>query len=124
MAKALSRDEMEAQAISLAREMYAELYEWRAKHPEASLDEIAAQVTPRRRQLIGRWIAQLACQDGNGATIEAMHCPECGQPMIYKGDVPCAKEHLEGEISLKRAYYFCPKCRQKIFPPRYPVAAR
>ena len=124
MAKPLSRDEMEAEAIKLAREMYAELSEWRATHPEASLDDIAAQVTPRRRQLIGRWIAQLACQDGKGTAVEPVVCPECGRPMVYKGDVPCVKEHLEGEINLKRAYYFCPECQQKIFPPGHPAAAR
>jgi hypothetical protein len=117
MARRLSRTEMEAHAVDLAREMYAELYDWRAEHPEASLDEIAAQVTSRRRQLIGQWIAQLACQDGNGAVPEEMMCPECGQPMVYKGDVACTKIHLEGEIALKRAYYFCPECQQKVFPP-------
>jgi len=124
MVKPLSRDEMETEAISLARATYAELYEWRAKHPEASLDEIAAEVTPRRRKLIGRWIAQLACQDGNGTAIEGVSCPACGQRMVYKGDVACTREHLEGEIKLERAYYFCPECQQKIFPPRHPVAAR
>lgn len=118
MAKRLSRDEMEAQAVNLARETYTELYEWRAKHPEASLDDIAAEVTPRRRQLIGAWIAQLACQDGNGTASGEVACPQCGQPMVYKGDVPCEREHLEGEINLKRAYYFCPVCQQKVFPPR------
>lgn len=117
MAKALSREDMEAQATKLAREMYTELYEWRAEHPDASLDEIAVQVTSRRRQLMGAWIAHLACQNGNGTVVEGIRCPECAEPMEYKGDVACTREHLEGEITLKRAYYFCPQCQQKVFPP-------
>jgi hypothetical protein len=34
-------------------EMVDELQAWREQHAEASLDEIAAQVTPRRRALMG-----------------------------------------------------------------------
>jgi hypothetical protein len=40
--------------------MYEELYEWREAHPEASFDEIANQVTPLRRILIGEMLEQLA----------------------------------------------------------------
>ena len=32
-----------------SEDMYDELYEWRQQHPEASFDEIANQVTPRRQ---------------------------------------------------------------------------
>ena len=35
-------------------QMWEELYQWRAEHAEASFDEIAAQVTPRRRALMGQ----------------------------------------------------------------------
>jgi hypothetical protein len=113
-----SREESEEHLLSLVRKMNAELCEWRDKHPEASLDDIADQVTPRRRQLIGEWIAQLACQHGDGATAERPNCPACGRGMVDKGKVRCAKQHLEGEIRLNRAYYFCPACGQKVFPPR------
>ena len=112
----VERNRQELQA--LADRLYSELYEWRAKHPEASLDQIAAQVTPRRRRLMGEWIAQLACQDGNGTVVEGISCPHCGQPLVYKGDAPRQQEHLEGEIELKRAYCYCPACQEGIFPPR------
>jgi hypothetical protein len=51
---------------SLFARMRDELRQWRAAHPEATLDEIAAQVTPRRRELMGAWLAELAVQEGNG----------------------------------------------------------
>jgi DNA-directed RNA polymerase subunit RPC12/RpoP len=117
MGQRWSREDGQKQFMSLVQAMHDELYAWRENHPEATLDEIAAQVTPRRRQLMGELIAQLACQEGHGARAEGIACPDCGQPMVYKGDVPCTREHLEGEITLKRAYYFCPKCQQKVFPP-------
>jgi hypothetical protein len=97
--------------------IFDQLYEWREQHPEASLDEIARQVGPRRRQLIGEWIAQLACQHGDGTVVAGMCCPRCGGRLIYKGKSAIRQEHLEGEIELKRASYYCPACEEGFFPP-------
>ena len=46
------------------------------KHPEASFDEIAAQVTPRRRRIMGKLLAHLASQHGAGEEIEGLVCPD------------------------------------------------
>lgn len=99
-------------------QMWDELYEWREKHPEASFDEIAAQVSPRRRALIGQLLAQLASQHGDGTVIQGVRCPECGQAMSYKGKPSREIEHLEGESQLARAYYYCAHCDSGLFPPR------
>ena len=98
-------------------QMWSEMYEWRAAHPEASFDEIAAQVTPRRRMLMGQFLAQLAAQHGDGTVIEGLSCPECGQAMSYKGKPKREVEHLEGELELARAYYYCAHCDSGLFPP-------
>jgi hypothetical protein len=98
-------------------QMWEELHDWREKHPEASFDEIAAQVTPRRRTIIGRLLAQLASQHGDGEVIEGLACPECGQAMSYKGRPSRDVEHLEGELELARAYYYCAPCESGLFPP-------
>jgi hypothetical protein len=118
MGSRLSREAKRARIAVLVETMDDELYEWREKHPDASLDEIVAQVTPRRQRLMGEWIGQLACQEGNGTVVEGLSCPCCGQVLVYKGDPPRKLEHLEGETELKRAYYYCPACQQGIFPPR------
>ena len=99
-------------------EMCAELRQWRAAHPEASLDEIAAQVTPRRRALIGVLLVELALQHGDGAIAEGLVCEGCGQAMSYKGTPERGVMHLEGEGELARAYYYCAHCEGGIFPPR------
>ena len=124
MALPLSREAVRDELVALVDRLYDELYEWRKAHPEASLDEIADQVTPRRRRLMGAWLARLACLDGNGAAAEGVACPRCGQPLVYKGDPPCRREHLEGDLTLRRAYYQCPSCHEALFPPRPPTAAR
>ncbi len=113
-----SREARHARLVELVEAMDDELYEWRAQHPDASLDEIVTQVTPRRRRLMGEWVKQLACQEGHGVVVEGLSCPHCGQPLVYKGDPPRTLEHLEGETELRRAYYHCPACRTGFFPPR------
>jgi hypothetical protein len=98
-------------------QMWEELYQWRAEHPQASFDEIAGQVTPRRRALMGQLLAQLACQHGDGAVVAGVSCPGCGQAMSYKGSPKRAVEHLEGEMAVERAYYYCAHCEGGLFPP-------
>jgi len=115
-----SKEEKERDREHLEAEferMHEELYEWRERHPEASFDEIANQVTPRRQELMGELLAELACQHGQGEEVEGLVCEECGQPLVYKGKPQRGVEHLEGEAKLRRAYYHCPHCKGGIFPP-------
>lgn len=106
-----------AEFLQAATEMYEEVRRWRRKHPEASFDEIAAQVTPRRRGLMGKLLVQLASQHGDGEVVEGLRCPDCGQAMTYKGRPSRDVEHLEGETKLERAYYYCAQCEAGLFPP-------
>jgi lysyl-tRNA synthetase class I len=102
--------------------MYEELYEWRENHPEVSFDEIVAQVTPRRQELMGELLAHLALQHGSGAVVEGLVCEKCGRVMEYKGEPKRDIECLEGETKLYRAYFYCPHCEGGVFPPGPPVA--
>lgn len=103
---------------SLFARMREELRAWRAAHPDATLDEIAAQVTPRRRELMGALLIELAVQEGNGYAIEGLRCEQCGEPLVYKGTPERDVLLLEGEAELVRAYYHCPHCEVGLFPPR------
>jgi hypothetical protein len=111
------REQDEMRWRSKCEEMYEELYEWRERHPEASFDEIANQVTPRRLGLMGELMSQLALQVGSGEEVEGLICEQCGQALTYKGRPRRGVEHLEGPAQLERAYYHCPHCKGGIFPP-------
>lgn len=97
--------------------MYDELRQWREEHPKAGIDEIAEQIAPRRRELMGQLMKQLAQQQGEGEAIETLACPDCGETMVYKGNPKREVVHAEGEMKLKRAYYFCAHCERGFFPP-------
>jgi len=112
---------MEQRAENVERlfaRMHEELRQWRTAHPEATLDEIAAQVTPRRRELMGALLVELAVQEGQGYAVEGLRCEQCGEPLVYKGTPTREVILLEGEAELVRAYYYCPHCEAGLFPPR------
>ncbi|HXV42430.1 MAG TPA: hypothetical protein VEC96_05175 [Anaerolineae bacterium] len=49
----MSQREKEKERLKEAMgQMYEELWQWREEHPEATFDEIASQVTPRRRAVM------------------------------------------------------------------------
>ena len=108
----------QAEFMAEVTKMYTELRQWRANHPEASFDEIAAQVTPRRRTIMGQLLAQLARQQGDGEVGEGLNCPKCGQAMSYKGRPKRDVLHKEGATELERTYYYCAQCETGLFPPR------
>lgn len=103
--------------VNAAAEVYNELHAWREQHPKASFDEIVAQVTPQRRELMGELLEQLARQHGSGEVVEGIVCEKCGGEMEYKGEPKRDVECLEGETKLHRAYYHCSHCEGGIFPP-------
>lgn len=44
-------------------------------------------------------------------------CPQCQQPMTYKGQQRRRVVTEDGEIEVERAYYYCATCREGLFPP-------
>lgn len=112
----MNGDEEKAGFLREAEAMYEELRSWREMHPEASFDEIAAQVTPQRRRLMGALLERLAVQHGDGRYAEAI-CPTCGEKMEASGQRSRQVAHPEGEVELGRAYHHCPECGSGLFPP-------
>jgi hypothetical protein len=109
-------EQEKAEFLRAAEAMYDELRAWRKKNLDASFDEIADQVTPRRRRLMGRLLKQLAIEaDGR---VEAPVCEQCGERMRYRGTPERAVGHREGDVELVRAYYYCDSCERGLFPPR------
>lgn len=112
----MQSSEEKAMFLQEAEAMYEELQAWREEHPEASFDEIASQVTPRRRKLMGELLEQLVRQHGDGSYAEAT-CPTCGEAMEASGQRRRRIVHSEGEADLERAYHHCPECGRGFFPP-------
>lgn len=112
----MKRVEEKAAFLREAEAMYEELRGWREANPQASFDEIAEQVTPRRRALMGELLGELAKQEGDGRYARVV-CEECGEEMEASGRRSREVIHSEGEVRLERAYHHCGECGRGFFPP-------
>ena len=116
MGRTKSAEQEKTEFVRAAEAMYEELQAWREKHLDASFDEIADQVTPRRRVLMGKLLKQLAVKADE--RIEAPLCQACGKVMSYRGIPERQVGHREGDVEMERAYYYCDHCESGLFPPR------
>lgn len=99
-----------------AEEMFDEVMKWREENKKASIDEIVGKVTMGRRKIMGGLVEKVALSQGNGTEALGVKCKSCGERMENKGENERSVIHEEGESKLKRAYYYCPKCKQGVFP--------
>ena len=63
MSRPQSRERRKAAFMQEAERMYEQLEEWYDKHPEASFGEIEAEARKRRRELMGKTLAQLGLRN-------------------------------------------------------------
>jgi hypothetical protein len=113
----LTQEQKREQLHGYAARMVDELWEWSGAHPEATLEELEAQVRLKRRELLGEVLPVLLTQHGTGYAWDGQVCPDCGQAMIYKGSPGVTVESCEASAWLERAYYYCPACERGLFPP-------
>jgi hypothetical protein len=107
---ASKRVAFEGQAMA----MYDGLRAWRAAHPQATFDEIAAAVKRARRPVLGALVEELAVQGQVGWAAEP--CPQCGGAVSYKGLRKKQVVHEEGEAEIERPYYHCQHCGRGFSP--------
>lgn len=124
MSRPQSRARRQAAFLEEAKRMYDQLEEWYDAHPQASFGEIEAEARKRRRELMGKALAQLVNGRDTGAQVELPTCKQCGEKMKFEGYRKWNLHGLEGDSTLERAYYVCPNCKgETLFPPGPQVEA-
>ena len=99
-----------------ALQLYDEMVAWRKAHPEATFDEIAGQVSIKRKRLMGQLLGELSVQKMEKEGWQEQVCPDCGGKLENKGVRTRQVVHSEGETELERPYYHCPNCGKGFFP--------
>jgi len=111
--KATKRARLLAKATKVIDE-YLDREEKNAKPDLTQIEEIALKL----RKEIGQEIAQVAIESQTArAVVPGPKCARCGKEMRYKGKKKSRVESRTGGLEVERGYYYCPECKESVFPP-------
>jgi len=112
-----TRDELRQELRQKSEILIEKTLDWYEANGTPNMSQIETHVLDIREK-IGQETARILIQ-----AQEAVHpptaplCPECQQPMRYKGGKGKSVDGLIGEVGMERAYYHCPDCHKGLFPP-------
>jgi hypothetical protein len=118
MARRMSRAQRREAFLAQANTMFDALEAWYDNHPDASFGEIEQEARAQRRAFMGRALAIMINGRDTGQQVDPPRCAVCGTEMEFEDYRNWTVRNLEGDTTLERAYYVCPRCeRQGLFPP-------
>jgi hypothetical protein len=113
----LATTEAKAKFTERAEELWEDFNDWYKDNPEATFDEIEAELGKRRREVMGE-LVELSLRQGDlGAGVDPPNCKECARPMAFHGYRKKKVQGLEVDAEIPRAYYYCSTCGVGLFPP-------
>ncbi len=112
-----SKEEKRARLLAKAAKAIEEYLEWEEKHPEPDLTEIEDEALKLRKEF-GQELAQVAIENQAAKTpAPGPKCAKCGKEMRYQGQKEVEGGSRAGELKVERGYYYCPECKEGLFPP-------
>jgi hypothetical protein len=118
MARRMSRAQRRDAFLAEANKMFEAVEAWYDDHPDASFGEIEQEARVRRRAFMGQALAILVNGRDTGQQIDPPRCRICSAKMDFEDYRDWTLHGLEGDTTLERAYYVCPRCeREGLFPP-------
>jgi len=114
----LTNDELKAQMKAKAEVAIEKLMAEKKSPDEIKLSDIEQAVHEAgetiKANLTRGLVEQVSEED---VSVPGPVCPHCGQEMHYKGHKAKQLITETGEVTVKRAYYYCETCRSGFFPP-------
>jgi uncharacterized protein with PIN domain len=112
-----SRDELKAELMKKAEAAIEKLL---AEKPSAEaitltdIEQLVKKAGAEIKQELTRTLVERSTEQPPATEVE---CPACGVPLRYKGRKPKRVVTETGEVTVKRAYYYCERCQRGFFPP-------
>jgi hypothetical protein len=110
-----SAQDLKARMMAEAEEVIDSLLAGASEKENLMLGDIERLVRTAGQRVMERFTQDLVEAEAEEETSNI--CPECGQTMRHKGQKARDLATETGEVRLKRAHYYCPKCRKGFFPP-------
>jgi formamidopyrimidine-DNA glycosylase len=112
-----SKEEKRARLLAKAMQAIDEYLEWEEQNPRPDLMEIE-DIALKLRKDFGQEIVQVAIEGQESRTpAPGPKCSQCGKEMRYKGKKVTEVGSRAGNLHIGRGYYYCPECKESIFPP-------
>jgi uncharacterized protein with PIN domain len=118
-----SREKLKSEYMAEAEALFDELMKWDDENFEPDLTQIEDIVLKLRKRFGERMTQAVIQMQEKRQPAEKMICPKCGLEMVTKGEKSNQLETRIGSVELERGYFYCPKCKQGIFPPGSAVEA-
>lgn len=113
----LSREEKRVRLEAKAGKVIDAYLDWEDQHPKPNLTEMEDVILKLRKEL-GKEMAQMILEEqAERKPVPGPKCPKCGGEMRYKGQKGNQVESRVGLLEVERGYYYCPKCKESVFPP-------
>ena len=112
-----NKEQLKAEFMAEADELFDELMEWEEQTEKPNLTQIEEIVLELRKRFGERMAQKVMMRQEERQPAERVQCPECGGEMENKGMKDNQVETQIGNLKIERGYYYCPKCKQGIFPP-------
>jgi uncharacterized protein with PIN domain len=114
----MTGDELRARLLAEAERIINETLEEKPAASQIRLDEIE-RLALRTGQEVQASVLKALAEEGSEAQRRGeQRCEQCGSRMQRRGLHTRQVVTEAGEMRLERAYYVCPGCGARLFPPR------
>lgn len=113
----MSKEGARKELLGAAEAAIDELQAWCDAHPGYRLLELEEQARAIRQRLMGEVMSSLVAGRATRGSAGEVVCDKCGGRMGDKGEQSRTVGGPEGPVRLRRHYYYCPSCREGLFPP-------
>jgi DNA-directed RNA polymerase subunit RPC12/RpoP len=112
----VQRETLKAELLAEAEQAIEAMLKQLPDEGDLSLRDMENAAGVLQQRLGQATVQTLLNQESTRASGE-MTCPSCGGRMQRRGRRKKRLVTVRGEVELERAYYVCPKCGNKRFPP-------
>lgn len=113
-----SRSQKKAELQEASEKLIERLLDWEEKNERPNLNKIEEEILSIRKAF-GEEMLQVVIEGQESKQpVEAVKCEGCGGKMSNKGGKERDLASRLGEMEIERGYYYCPKCKAGVFPPR------
>lgn len=112
-----SWEQLKAAYMVEAEELFDELMEWDEQTQEPDLTQIEEKILELRKRFGEQLAQQVILRQEERQPVAKVLCRGCGGEMDPKGMKGNQIETRIGNLEIARGYYYCPQCKQGLFPP-------